>query len=383
MSVPSIYFAGGKILGASGGVYASSGGGGSGNPTPTGYSGSLAASGTFTVTGSGFGANGPNIVLVEDFESDTPGSKVSLTGPVIGQWSSYNNSNGYTASNVAAHTGSVSFNAVDANQVTNGTGTQFASNQLTIQFGEQQEAFLSYWVYTPNQQFNGEYGNEGGPGVLGTIPDPGNFAYDSCWKMCWFQKSLNDISGTDFNMVIPSYASAGQFQVAGESQVLISNFGNTWWSFTTWNRLSTWLRGAPNQGSGQSAGNLQTLNTQKGMNTFQFGTSPLFQSGNTYFSSLNIVGYTAVASKTQQPLYDDIYLAVNPSGQLSGACARVEIGDAATYTACQHMTILLATSWADGSVTSTVPRAGLDFSGQAYAYVWNGNGTVNATGLAV
>ncbi len=372
----TLYASGSHILGASGAVFSTSAGGGT--PNPTGFSGSLSASGTFTVTGSGFGSQGPNILLVEDFEGNTAGSKISLTEPVIGAWTSFNSSNGYTASNVAAHTGTLSFNVNDVNQITNGTGTQQAVNILNLSLGgNQTEIFLSYWAYTPGSQFVGAFSNTG---VSGTPPSPGTFPTDSCWKFDWLQDSLNNISGP-FNMCIPTYTGGGAFQVEGAQYGILGNFGTSWFSFTTWNRIASWMRGAPSATGSQSTGFLQTLNSQVGMNTFQYGTAaanPLFQGSATEFSYINFPGYTAVCNKSQLPLYDDIYIAVG-----AGSIARVEIGDASTYTACQHMTILLATSWGDTAVVSTVPRSGLDFSGQAYAYVWNATGLVNTTGLAV
>lgn len=346
---------------------------GSSTPTPTGFSGSLTGGSSFTVTGSNFGSQGPTILLFEDFESDTPGSKISLTGPPIGEWTSFNSSNGFTASNVA-HTGSVSFNVNDVTQITNGTNTQQAPNILNLSLGgSQTELFYSLWTYTPNQQFCGVASS-------GTAaPSPGNFPVNSCWKMTWVIDSTNTISGP-FNLCIPTFIGSG-FSVQGESQTLYETMGEGWWSFSTWNRISTWLRGAPSATGSQSTGFIQTLNSQVGMNTFQYGTAsenPLFTETGANMAHINIPGFTDVINQSQLPLLDDIYVAVG-----AGSVACVEIGDASTYAACQHMTRLLATSWADGSVTSTVPRAGLDFSGQAYAYVWNAEGVVNSSGLAV
>ncbi len=379
MSPSSIYMLGSHVVGASGGVCATGGGSGGGTPAPTGFSGALTAGSSFTVTGSGFGSQGPTILLMEDFEGNTAGAKISLTAPYIGEWAAYNDGGGskqYLASSTA-HTGSVGFNVNDVGSITNGVGTQAAPNILNLSLGTQVEIFISLWAYTPGQQFCGEYGNDD---VLGTAPSPGTFPVDSCWKFTWLQKTVNDISGTDFNLCIPTYT-GGTFQVQGESQTLLSDFGESWWSFTTWNRMAFWGRGAPNATGSQSTGYFQTLSAQNGMNTWQFGTAatnPLFVAGNTFFSNLNVPGYTAVAEQTQLPIYDDIYVAVG-----AGSVARVEITDSATYVDSLHCTILLATSWADGSVTSTVPRAGLDFTGQAYAYVWNASGLVNTTGLAV
>jgi hypothetical protein len=350
---------------------------GAATPAPTGFSGSLAPNSTFTVTGSGFGSLGPNIFLVDDFESSTPGQKIPLTGPVKGAWSGYNNGSvNYLASGVA-HTGSVSMNVIDAAAVVNGSGNQGASNTFNLSLGGPQvEAFISFWQFNPNQQFVGEYGNSN---VLGTAPAPGTYPTDSCFKQTWFQPAKNTITGP-WDLCTPTYT-GGTWQIEGASGAFDVNLGESFYSFSTWNRHSTWIRGAPNATGSQSTGFFQSLNSEKGMNTVQFGpasTNPLFKGGGTQFSWLNFPGYAAVAQNTQTPVYDDFYLALG-----SGCVARVELTDSPVYTSSKHATILLATSWSDGVVVSTVPRTGLDFTGQAYAYVWNASGIMNPNGIPV
>lgn len=357
------------------------------NPTPQSASGTLAGGSTLTVNGTGFGATGPNVILYDDFERATPGQQISLTGLPIGAWSGYNNgSANYLASNVAAHTGSVSMNVIDTALVTNGVGTQAASNTFNLSIGNQQEMLISFWCFTPNQQFVGEFGNNG---VSGTAPAPGTYPTDSCWKQTWVQPAKNTITGP-WDLCTPTYT-GGTWQIQGASGGFDVNLGEAFFSFSTWNRHTTWLRGAPNATGSMSSGFFQALSSEKGMTTFQFGTAaanPLFHSGGTEFSWVNFPGYAAVANKSQAPLYDDVYIAVCPPGQTTGAVACVEIGDASTYTNCKHMTraICSYTNWTNSQIICTIPATGLDFSapnGQRYIYVWNANGTVNSTGLPI
>ena len=104
-------------------------------PAPTSASGTIAAGQTLTVSGSNFGSTGPNIVMMEDFERDTAGTKVKLAGAPVGNWTSYNSSNTFLAS-PNAHTGSVGYHAYDyAGQ---------GANILNLALGTQyQEAFIS------------------------------------------------------------------------------------------------------------------------------------------------------------------------------------------------------------------------------------------------
>jgi hypothetical protein len=209
--------------------------------------------------------------------------------------------------------------------------------------------------------------------------------------MTWLMDALDDNSGA-FNMCVPTMTGSGVWQVqqGSNNQTLLSDFGNSWFSFSTWNRISNWMRGGASATGSMSTGFLETLNSAAGLNTFQYGTAaenPLFVDSSpggqaTQFSYLNIPGYTAVANQSQLPLIDDVYVAVG-----AGSVACVQLGDAPTYIACKHMTRLgtgpsYGNSWSDGEVEATIPRAGLDFTGQAYVYITNANGLTNATGFA-
>jgi hypothetical protein len=63
--------------------------------------------------------------------------------------------------------------------------------------------------------------------------------------------------------------------------------------------------------------------------------------------------------------------------------ARVELGDAATWTGCKHREIQVPSAWSDNSISVTV-NAGSFTSGQtAYLYVVDKDGNVNANGQPV
>lgn len=357
-------------------------------PAPTSASGTLTAGQTITVSGSSFGATGPNIVMMEDFEHDTAGQKVSLTGAPVGAWSAYNSSNNFLAS-PNAHTGSVGFHAYDY--------AAQGANILDLALGGQyQEAFISFWVTIPSgKSFPGALG----PSGSSSPPAAGQFPTDSAWKFAWLlqQSGANNYT-TQFDIRILDYGGGGQFQ-PGESNsgyaMFIqpgnyyensNNIGTAWWSWTGWNRVSTWMRGNSTVPSGAIGGFTQTLNAQNGMSTWSFGnpvtypTSAMFQMGvPQYFSMLTVPGWIRENSgPNADPTYDDIYIAVGP-----GAAARVEITDSATYTGSKHATILRTTNWSNTSVTATVPKAGLDFTGTAYLYVTDYLGNTNANGIQV
>jgi len=366
-------------------------------PTPTGFSGSLIASSFVTVTGAGFGSQGPTIHLYDDYESNTPGQKISLNGPVIGAWTSYNGGNGYTASSVAAHTGSVSYNVNDVNQITNGTWTDQAVNIMNLSLGgPQTEWYHEFWLNFPGSQFVGGFGDAGGPGVAGTAPAPGNYAYDSCFKKAWYQPAKNDITGT-WDKCMPTYIGQGLMDVSGETPALVppgSFNASSVLSLTTWTRVAVWARGGASTPVGSmTTGFIEFLSVEKGLTQLSFGTAaanPLFAGASpadAQASYVNFPGYTKVANTSQLPLYDDLLSHVG-----AGSACALFIGDASTYVTCRHMTRalvspgLIGTSWSDGAITGFIPRAGLDYSypsGQRFVYIRDANGNINSTGLPI
>ena len=357
-------------------------------PAPTGASGTLAAGQTLTISGAGFGTLGPNIVLMEDFERDTPDQKVQLGGAPVGGWTSYNSSNSFLAS-PNAHTGSVGFHAFDY--------PHQGANILNLMLnGQYQEAFISYWVEIPaGKSFPGGLGPNSSP----TPPGPGQWPTDSAWKFAWLVQGAGANSTSSmFDMRTMDYGGTGMFQPAESNSGYAmyiepgnyygngNTIGTAWWTWSGWNRITTWMRGNSTVPSGAIGGMAQTLNTQSGMLSYPFGnpvsypTSAMFQKGvPNYFTQINVPGWIRENSGPDaDPTYDDIYIAVGP-----GAAARVELTDSSTYAGSHHATILRSANWSNSQVTAQIPRAGLDFSGTAYLYVTDSNGNTNPTGIAV
>jgi hypothetical protein len=357
-------------------------------PAPTSASGTIAAGQSLTVSGSNFGSTGPNVVLMEDFERDTAGQKVKLAGAPVGAWTGYNSSNSFLASPVA-HTGNVGFHSYDYS----GQGANILQLALGAQY---QEAFISFWVTVPSgKSFPGALG----PNGAAPPPAPGQFSYDSSWKMAWLLQGAGaNSNAAQFDLRTLDYSGFGQFSPAesnanytmyiqpGNYWQNANSIGTAWWSWNGWNRVTTWFRGNSTVPSGGISGFTQTLNAEHGMASYSFGnpvtypTSAMFQNGvPQYFTQINIPGWIRPNSGPNcDPTYDDVYVAVGP-----GAVARVELTDAPTYTASKHVTILRTTSWSAGKVVASIPSAGLDFTGTAYLYVTDMNGTTNAAGLRV
>jgi hypothetical protein len=76
----------------------------------------------------------------------------------------------------------------------------------------------------------------------------------------------------------------------------------------------------------------------------------------------------------------DFYL---DDAYIDNTWARVEIGDAATYATSAHREIQPATAWDNGSLTVTLNRGSFGVSDNAYLYVVDSAGAVNADGYAI
>ena len=83
--------------------------------------------------------------------------------------------------------------------------------------------------------------------------------------------------------------------------------------------------------------------------------------------------YRAMDSSTVANRYwDEIYV--------DNTRARVEIGNASTWSACTHREIQIPSAWSDNSITVKVNQGTFSNGQAAYLYVVNANGTLNTSG---
>jgi hypothetical protein len=318
---------------------------------------------TITIEGSGFGSTGPKIVLFDDFERGSAGSSISMQAP-IGSWSGIGNSKNPPVISSDARTGKGGFLAYDS--------SAGAARQLRLSLGgDQTEVFYSFWVRIPD----GSYFP--GRGVTG----PKQFSTDSSWKLSWLMDGYDGHGTSGFDMCFPTHIGNGNMTIAGNDYKFTS-VGNSWWSWNSWMRISVWVRGGASlaQAGGGTTGFFQTLSQEKGLNTQSFGTAQIFQdpSVTDKFSVLNIPGWirSGITDSRIRPVHDDIYVATG-----RGAVARVEIGDAPTYSQVRNLSIIPTTSWSSGKITARVPQAGVGSGSAWYVYVTDADGNTNASGF--
>ncbi|MEQ6122316.1 T9SS type A sorting domain-containing protein [Reichenbachiella sp. MALMAid0571] len=332
---------------------------------------------TITINGSGFGNTGPNIVIYDEFEGTNAmeNGNIPLTSPAIGSWNGKSNEPKYHSS---SHSGDYSF-ALNRGS-TNYSQFQYeSSNSFT-------EVFLSYWVTLPN-------------GIMPSASTPGEWNHTSNWKMSWIYEG-NTGYGGDNDVCTPTWISPGSCNISGNDQAALkyasaSNSSKTlylssgWLTFTNWARFTIHMRADPTNLTGwTSDAYVQTINAT-GQYEKIMDDARVFDDD--YRSETNIqtkqwdhislpgwIGNWDGNRNYFDGVYDDIYIATG-----SGAAARVEIGNASSYSACTNLALTTPTSWSDNTIATTVRTGSFDEMDTVYLYVIDKDYNVNPTGYPI
>jgi hypothetical protein len=194
--------------------------------------------------------------------------------------------------------------------------------------------------------------------------------------MAWLIDTSYDGSSSD--LCTPTHVGGGSFQIAGNDfRLTYLPKGSEWWSWDNWMRITIWVKADENNPAG--AGNYfwQAVSADRGQTTVR-ASAPVFDAdGPTQkaYRYLNLPGWVRT-SGTSQPAYDDVYLATGANAQ-----ARIEIGDAPTYTESKHLALAIPQSWSGDKITARLPSASLVKGGSAYLYVTDKDGNVNQQGF--
>ena len=324
--------------------------------------GTVANGKLITVSGSAFGATGPNVLLFDDFELGTNGSniKTGSGSAQIGQWYGFPAGACITPqySNAAKVSGSLAFRAdmTNASYWNDAVIATLPSSATPI--------FFSYWVYLPK-----------GVGLPGL-----NTSNGLNWKIIWLG-GPNEVGGCDATVStilsngaslvgsnIPSFG----YYALNYPIFQLTNGGTT--SSGVWTRVWAYL--APSSSAGSVTVWDMALNTGAVVKEMSYTNVKTTNGG--YWGQFWLNAFGNGGTSNCYPMFDDVYIATGASAQ-----ARVEIGNASTYGACTNLAIVTPTSWSASLITGTV-RQGASTSGQsAYIYVTDASGNVNATGYRV
>ncbi|WP_176360092.1 Ig-like domain-containing protein [Desulfosediminicola ganghwensis] len=312
----------------------------------SGVKGVVADGEVITISGSDFGAAGPDVILFDDFESGQSGANIS-TGPgsaKFGGWSSRDGSSYYGTT--ASVSGSQSFTSDYSVHYANWIQADLPANTRNV--------FISWWLYLPS---GNNYPGEGSSSGIN-------------WKQMWLQGS----STNDDDLILPGRGGS-TWQINGnEPDPGYSNYTNVDFVKGEWKRLWIWMKGSTSSTSNDGEVKFWEL-TQGGVvqRENDLGVNNLKAAGaGGYWERVRPNGYGRQTSNCFSS-FDDIYIAAGPSAQ-----ARVEIGNASTYSDSTRMTILTPTAWSNNSITATVNTGVFSAGEAAYLFVFKADGSVSS-----
>ena len=335
-------------------------------PQVTGFSGSLIDGSSITITGSSFGATGPTIQVYDNFEGGTNGAniKIGAGSATIGEWTSvtYLYPTPPKYSNAHSLSGSLAFRGDATVNSDGGNGSETTAFKMGFTTSD---IFVSYWYYFPTTSdwpcINGGNCNNKLVWVTGsgTSDDdrtiPTNLPSGKSTPNSWFYPACNDCVGGE-----PPF-----------SPSLLMSKGK-------WYRFWAYLHGAGNATDHEelwvaSPSSEANLTATRRINR----TTQIWNTDFNGFNRVMINGFNRWCNDCAEsaPTFDDVYVATG-----SGARARVEIGDAATYVACKNLSIATVTSWSDTSITVTIRQGSFGNLNNAYLYVIDADGNVNENG---
>lgn len=328
-------------------------------PDSTSVSGTVQDGESITISGSGFGATGPNVVFFDSFEKGTNGALISLvTGSAdIGEWDAVYNSGGpdNTYSTSFSHSGSKSMLSDYRTYWGGGPNTRFPDVQNS-------NILISFWAMIPT-----------GRDVPGTNSGDG-----PNWKLFW-TGDRNDAFpwGSDMSIECISSDCSNTETIAALDDVdAPARFGGgPNYNFALvkgqWRRVTVAMRNATSDAF--------VWQQEVGIGRHEVivnETNVVTAHSNDAWNFVAIPGFGRHDSNSLV-FTDDVYIATG-----DGARARVEIGNASTYTACTNLAIITPTSWGNTSITATV-RQGSFTSGSAYLYVTDASGVTETNGLPI
>jgi hypothetical protein len=333
-------------------------------PSVTSVDTSQLNAGKLTISGSGFGA-GPQVSVFDTFESNASanfGDPIPVTSPDIGTWTETNGNDPLYDS--LSHSGKFSMKAYTPRTV-RAFRKYFSTGA--------QEVFISYWVRLENgARFPTLINDPSDPLYKG----PGEFPKDSSWKFSWLIDL--DTQGNSSDLCLPSHVGYGNFYLGGNDYTLDKGLGNAWWSWSTWNRISIWVRADPNNPAGSGEYIYQTVSQEHGVSERRVN-KPVFDADGASpkeYKKVHIPGWMRKESEASSaPRYDDIYVATG-----ANSLSRVEITDSANYDQSRKVAIQPASSWSSSRITVDLNNGGFTDLSNVYVHVWDKDGNRNTTG---
>jgi len=326
-------------------------------PVISDVTGTVSNGQTITISGTDFGATGPTILVFDDFELGSNGTSLSdqVRSAQVGSWRDLSSMSPYfaTYSNLNVHGGSLAMRNNWGSGGDGQEGQRFISPTSTSLFSQ---VYISFWTYLPAGQ---------------NVPAGG---LGPNWKVWWL--STDDLHQNDYASEIisdpPTHTSMAWVD-GSQTRICAPTCEYVSFSFTK----GRWLRWEAYLSASTSAGTVSLWHTDSGQARNLFGTASgrTIDDGTTGWRYIHFPGFGRYDTNSST-YYDDIYVATG-----TGARARVELGNNATYSFCTNLAICTPTSWGASSITATV-RSGAFASGSAYLFIVDSSGNASS-GYAV
>ncbi len=328
-------------------------------PAVSTYSGTIINGNTIIISGAGFGANGPYVVIFDDFERGTNGNQLSTNLATLGAWSGGDEWTHTLYQNTWKVSGNL---AAQFDATYSGSGQPELWVVAPVYFDS---FFIAWWQMVPSGD---NYSGQGAGGIN--------------WKQMWI---LTDNCCGEADQVLTDTDGGGNSLTSNSSPFrnnLTLHYTDSprvpgevdfpGWVRGTWMRWAIWERGRTDSTGHITVRTTSTLhNTQTNLNR----DTQTINSGMTGLRHrLAMNGYTRPRTKAPcRQLFDDVYFAVGEHAQ-----ARVELGNANTYAGSSNLTMcttgLGVQGWSDTSITCTVRQGGFANGSKAWIYVTDENG---------
>jgi hypothetical protein len=326
-------------------------------PSIENVTGSIADGDSITISGNGFGDNGPNLELFDDFEKGANGTDIE-TGPgsaTVGEWTSSSGAILPQYSNLEALSGQMSFRA-DFTAV--GVAQSWTS-QVEKVFSEPTTEFFGCWWWL----------------IPAGTNVPGEGASNGVnWKTVWI---MDGFQGNDDDLFMPVIMGPTYSMFSGNTSAYRTGVDLNW-SKGQWKRIWVWLKGSTTASGQVNMWELTGSKVEEAANDNNVQVYSTSRSDQPHeWGQIHINAYGRPTSNCY-PSFDDVYLATGPNAR-----ARIEIGNAPNYMACTNLTICTPDSWSDTSIIATVRQGRFQAQEGAFLYVFDANGVCNMNGFAI
>lgn len=324
-------------------------------PAITGVSGNVQDGQIVTISGSGFGASGPNVVLFDAFEKGSSGSNISsaANSANIGNWTTsykfgltkplYSNDYSLSGSNSMKIDWRVGY----------GSGPSLVYPNV-----QNSDILISWWQYMPT--------NRDVPGTNNSADGGPN------WKWFWIgDQNDNWPWGSDYvTTCLNASCSSTLGVIAANDTQAPSRDDGTWYtplfSKGVWMRVTVAMRNAT---SGGYIWN-QEIDGSSHIVPFNLTNQQTAHSDDPW-NALIIPGFGRLDSNGIIYI-DDVYVATG-----AGARARVEIGNASTYSASTKLAFITPTSWNSSQIKAIVQQGVFKGGETVYLFVVDASGNAS------